>query len=85
MEKQNFSEINGVILSPDAIQCLKDFLEGDNSLLVGYLNLIADVTQYLGMELHSDNDEQDIELKKLIADLCYLRRNLAYFKKPENL
>lgn len=85
MEKQNFSEINGVILSPDAIQCLKDFQEGDNSLLVGYLNLIADVTQYLGMELHSDNDEQDIELKKLIANLCYLRRNLAYFKKPENL
>lgn len=84
MEKLNFIEINGVILRPDAIQCLKDFQEGTNDLLGGYLNLIADVTQLLGMELHSNNDEQDIELKKLIADLCYLRRNLAYFKKPDN-
>ena len=78
------TEINGVKLTPDAIQALQNLQEDNNQIITNMADNIADISDYFAREFHTGNefDKQDIEFKNFMNELSYIRRYLKDLRKP---
>ena len=81
---QNFTQIDGAILTPRAIEWIGNLQDGGNNRIVEYRDTLGDIIAYFGREIHigTEQDENDIELKHFINELSYLRRDIKDLSKP---
>ena len=76
-------EIDGAILSPDAISRLKELQEGDNDGIINYKEIIADSICLLTLLLdHYNHEPTKQKIVRNITDLSYLRNDFNDLKKP---
>lgn len=78
------TEINGVKLTPDAIQALQNLQEDNNQIINNMADKIADISDYFAREFHTGKefDAQDIEFKNYMNELSYIRRYIKDLRKP---
>jgi phage host-nuclease inhibitor protein Gam len=81
-EKREITEINGVELTRDAFQALKDLQEDNNSLIEKMSAKIADINDHFAQELHPVVTEEDKEIKIFINELSFIRRYIKDLRKP---
>lgn len=79
------TEVNGVILTPQATEALKLFQDNGNQILNGSINDIAEMVCYLEMILSSeiDHDHELVEKgRHHLANLISIREDLKLLYKP---
>lgn len=82
MEKEQITEINGVILTPIAFEALSNLQEDGNCLINSMADKIADISDYFAQELLIPNS-RDKDVKTIfINELSYLRRYIKDLRKP---
>ena len=78
-------EIEGVILTPELINRLKDFQERDNENVDNFINVIAEAVCFIARNIYMFHEHQEAERKQalqVIADISILRDYMKEFKKP---
>ncbi len=75
-------EVEGVILTPSAINQLGILQNHDNEMLNVTRENIADAVCAIARKLDDFQDEDLLKIKYLLADLAIIRDNLNNFRKP---
>lgn len=76
-------EIEGVILTSEALKELKDMQQHDNDQLNHYRDYMSDCVCFLGSNLYQfPNDKEREEAIGLIEKISLVRDYLKVFKKP---
>jgi hypothetical protein len=81
---EQITKFDGILLTPEAINWLKTLQDGNNNMIINYRDLLGDVISYFGREIHigDTNEPEDIEFKRFINELSFLRRDLKDLSKP---
>jgi hypothetical protein len=81
--KNEITEINGVVLTPNAFQALRNLQEDHNCMIDSMTDRIADISDYFAQELHIlDSHDKDKNIKEFINELSYIRRYIKDLRKP---
>lgn len=77
-------DIDGVILSPEAITNLSCMQSENNSMLRGYELTLYKVIKYMAMQKHcgDSSNKEDLALDCLITELAFIIDSISDFKKP---
>jgi len=75
-------EINGAILSENAIHELNELQQSDNELTQHWVNKLGDVISFIAGTLNGLTETQHNEGIKLLSELPNLRDTLNQLKKP---
>jgi hypothetical protein len=77
-------ELEGVLLTPEAIETLKELQEDHNSHITEIRDILGDIIAYFGTEMHigTDNDKIDVQIKEFIHSLSYIRGYFKDIRKP---
>lgn len=73
-------EINGIILTPEAIEELKNWQKNDNEDIKVYRETIADVVCFLARNFSQFNCDDEVAL--LMEELGFLREKFKLLMKP---
>lgn len=73
-------EINGAVLTEEAINIIKTFQEENNVLINNQLETISDAITFIA--IHANGDAEDKQMKKLVQDLSFAKTFLKDLKKP---
>ena len=77
MKTSELTQINGVVLTPEAANELKSLQEHNNEFLKANSETIADAITFL-----ATCEDASEETQTLIRDLGYIRRSLKRIRKP---
>lgn len=82
-EMKTHVEVGGVILTPEAIERLKDFQANDNEQIRCNREIIADAICLLTLLLdHYPHDATKQKAIRAITDLSYMREEFENLQKP---
>jgi hypothetical protein len=88
METQlkDYIEIQGVVLTSEAISELLHMQQHENEDLNHHMSQLAAATCFIGsnMYLFDNLEREQAEAREVMVSLCYLRSYLAKLKKPES-
>ena len=84
---EQITQLDGILLTDNAIRWLSALQDGNNSMIINYRDLLGDIIAYFGRSINvgksNDMDDiDDIEFKRFINELSYLRRDLKDLSKP---
>jgi hypothetical protein len=80
---KNHIEIEGVVLTPEAIKELKYIQEHDNENLKFYLDLLAECACFIGsIFTHLNDSKEKEEAAQRMVDISTIREYLKHLKKP---
>ena len=75
-------EVEGVILTKEAIRYLKTLQDRDNEDIISAREIIADVVCFLAGEMDYIEDSKNEEISSLMNSLSHIRENLNDLSKP---
>jgi hypothetical protein len=77
---QNLVQIQGIVLTPRAIEVMNAMQDEDNSTIKMLMESIADAVCYIAVQPAIENDCEKKE--QILANLCNTRNWLKDLKKP---
>ena len=76
-------EVEGVILTPELIEYLKELQEDDNNGVKSERETLADIACFLGSNLFMfETDFERIKVSHFISDLAIIRDKFENLRKP---
>ena len=81
-ERKENMEIEGIVLTPELIEYIKDMQENDNEQANSQREFIADIICMIGKTLNEIDGEEKDYAAEMICCLCHMRDRFKKLMKP---